>query len=248
MTNEKNNFFLGLAVGIAAMSLIGMVLMGMGGFKKTDSEFTSKDDKTVVANNDDSNNNPTPTPSANNDNTAPAAKADIAVASDDRIRGNKNAPVTIIEFSDLQCPFCVQFHKTMQQVMTDYPDKVRWVFKHFPLSQIHPYATNAAIASECAGDQNKFWEYVDAIYADQSKLNDDFITQTATDLKLNMTKFNSCLSTKKYASKVEADQALGSKNGINGTPGSFINGEPLKGAYPYETVKAMIDKALAGSN
>jgi protein-disulfide isomerase len=248
MTNEKNNFFLGLAVGIAAMSLIGMVIMGTGSFKKADSVSANKDDKAAVVNNDNNNNpTPTPTPSANNDNTPPA-KVDIAVADDDHIRGDKNAPVTIIEFSDLQCPFCSQFHKTMQQVMTDYKGKVRWVFKQFPLSQIHPYAQNAALASECAGDQNKFWEYVDAVYANQPQLSDSYITQVAVDLKLNKTKFDSCLSSKKYAGKVEADQSLGSKNGVNGTPGSFINGESVRGAVPYDTIKGMIDKALAGSN
>jgi protein-disulfide isomerase len=172
----------------------------------------------------------------------------IAVADDDHIRGDKNAPVTIIEFSDLQCPFCAQFHRTMQQVMTDYKGKVRWVFKNFPLDQIHPYAKNAALGSECAAEQNKFWEYVDEIYANQSQLSDAYITQVAVDLKLNKAKFDSCLSSKKYAGKVEADQSLGSKNGVNGTPGSFVNGESVRGAVPYDQLKIMIDKALAGSN
>ncbi len=185
----------------------------------------------------------------------PAAGPIPDITTADHVRGDKNAPVTIVEFSDFQCPFCERFHPTMLKVMTDYKGKVRWVFRHYPLS-FHPNAQPAAIASECAGQQGKFWEFADAMFAGQSaNLTSDsataetFYTKTATSLGLNTTKFDQCRKDPKELAAVQADEQGGVTAGVNGTPGSFViakNGtvQPIRGALPYEAVKTMIDAAL----
>jgi len=129
----------------------------------------------------------------------------------------------------------------MKQVIADYPNKVRWVYRSFPLSSLHPYAQKAAEAAECAGEQNKFWEYTDEIFANQASLNNDYLTTAAKNIKLNTTKFESCLNDGKYVAKVKSDFSEGQSLGVNGTPGSFINGQSVKGALPYENIKAIID-------
>lgn len=220
MFNKKNTF-LGLAIGIAVVAAIGFfIMMGMYMGQKNAVEI---------------NNKPTPTPSA--------AKVDVKVSSDDNIRGNKNAPITIVEFSDFQCPYCSRFHTTMKRVMENYPDKVRWVYKHFPLDSIHPVARKAAEASECAGDQDKFWEYADAVF-DSSRLTESSLLVIAKDIGLNVSKFDSCLKAGTHSAKVEADLQQGSKAGVRGTPGNFINGQSVPGAVPYEQIEAIIESLL----
>lgn len=179
-----------------------------------------------------------------------------ALAATDHVRGDKNAPLTIVEYSDFQCPFCSRFHPTMEQVMKDYAGKVRWVYRHFPLS-FHPNAQPAAIAGECAGQQNKFWEFADAMFLNQdANLEGDaataeaFYLSTAKALGLNMTKFDTCRKDPKILALVQADEQGGAGAGVSGTPGSFLIAQDgsvtsILGAQPYATVKAMIDAALA---
>ncbi|PJA94146.1 MAG: disulfide bond formation protein DsbA, partial [Candidatus Komeilibacteria bacterium CG_4_9_14_3_um_filter_37_5] len=157
-----------------------------------------------------------------------------------------NAKVVMVEFSDYECPFCARHHETMLQIMNQYKDQVAWVFRHFPLDSIHPQARPAALAAECANEQDKFWEYSDAIYKDQDKLSGgiSFLQQVAKQLKLNESKFNDCLSSAKYQSKVDADYQEGIANGVSGTPGTFIAGQLIKGAVPFESFKQIIDQAL----
>jgi len=154
------------------------------------------------------------------------------------IRGEASAPVTIIEFSDFQCSFCVRFHDTMKQVVEEYPTQVKWVYRHFPLD---PYARVVAEASECAAEQGKFWEYADGLYVNQSKIAPSFLGELATELGLDGAQFNECVDGGKYADKVEADYQEGIAAGVTGTPGSFINGEPLGGAASFESVKSAIE-------
>ncbi len=167
-----------------------------------------------------------------------------SVSDADHIRGNKNAKVTIIEFSDFQCPYCSRFHDTMKQVMAAYPNDVRWVYKNFPLDSIHQFARKAGEAAECAGEQNKFWEYADKLYENQSSFGIDYFKKLAGDLKLNKTKFNDCLDSGKFASKVNADYQMGINAGVRGTPGNFINGQSVPGAQPFENLKQIIDGLL----
>lgn len=173
---------------------------------------------------------------------------EITVTEKDHLRGNPQAPVTIVEFSDFQCPFCSRFHPTVQQALKDLPEKVRWVYKHFPLDQIHPQARPAAEAAECVGEQKGnegFWRFADLLFENQSRLSQSLYQELAGKLGLNLKQFNNCFSSRKYKDKVEANYQEGLKAGVRGTPGSFVNGEPIPGAVPYETLKAAIEKALA---
>ncbi len=184
---------------------------------------------------------------------APSAGSvvDVPVSDSDHIRGNVNAEVTIVEYSDLECPFCKQFHGTMQQAMAAYGDKVRWVYKHFPLDQIHPKARKEAEAAECAGElggNDAFWAYVDRIFEitpSNNGLDPALLLVIAQDLGLDRTRFESCLASGKYAELVEAHFQEGARLGVNGTPGSFVNGQPVRGAVPFETLQLIIDAQLA---
>lgn len=181
------------------------------------------------------------------------------VDASDHLLGNPNAPVKIVEYSDIECPYCKRFHPTMKQVMEEYgkTGKVAWVYRHFPL-QIHPKATPEAYATECAAEQGgneMFWDYLDNIIAAPATEPTDMsvMTQVATKLGLNITKFNACLSSGKYVDRVKADIADGLAAGVSGTPYSVVisrSGKkyPISGAFPYETVKETIELALKDGN
>ena len=169
------------------------------------------------------------------------------VTSEDHIKGASNPQVYLVEYSDLECPFCARFHPTVQQVLQEYGDRVAWVYRHFPLDTLHPKARPAALASECvfeAGGNDAFWQFVDAIFEDQTVLSD--ITCTASKLGYDV---GSCLDSKKYADLVQSQYEGGSKAGVTGTPGNFVvnqKGEVwlVPGAVPFATLKATIDEAL----
>jgi protein-disulfide isomerase len=161
--------------------------------------------------------------------------------------GAKDAPVTIVEFSDFQCPFCGRAEPTLKQVRAKYGDKVRLVYMDFPLS-IHDHSIDAASAGRCAEEQGKFWEFHDAMFADQSKLQPDDLKADAKKLGLDTAKFDECLDKGKYKSGVESDMAQGRDLGVEGTPAFFINGRPLSGAQPFEKFQSTIDEELAGGS
>ncbi len=162
-----------------------------------------------------------------------------------RVKGEPNAPVTIVEFSDFQCPFCRQAEGTLQAVLAKYGSKVRLAFMDFPLREIHPRAQTAAEAARCAGEQGKFWEYHDVLYADQSKLDPPALVASASSLGLNAQSFQLCLDSGRFKSNIEADLAEGQKVGVSGTPGFFINGVFLSGAQPQGEFERIIDTQLA---
>jgi len=177
------------------------------------------------------------------------------VTKDDHIRGNVNAPLTIVEYSDLECPFCKRFHPTMQQVLKEYPNKVRWVYRHFPLDQIHPKTRKEAEATECAnelGGNEKFWAYIDRLFEitpSNNNLDPAELPNIAQFVKLDVNKFNACLSSGKYATHVADDLKDALSAGGQGTPYSVLinaRGEktPISGAYPFENVKSIIDANL----
>ena len=167
--------------------------------------------------------------------------------------GKNNAKVTMIEFSDFECPFCKRyFDETLSQVIKEYVDsgKVKMFYRHFPLD-FHAAAMPAALASECANEQGKFWEYHDKIFAEQDKIagktSDVITTQLksfAQELGLNTSRFDTCLDTEKYKSNVDADLNDGKTAGVSGTPTFFINGQRLVGAQPYAAFKTIIDEEL----
>jgi len=163
--------------------------------------------------------------------------------------GPADAKVTMIEFSDFQCPYCKAFHATIKQALGEYGDKILFVYKNFPLSNIHPQALSAALASECANEQGKFLPYADKLFekqADWGKAKDTQLLKTyAAQLDMNASQFGTCLDSKKYQSKVDADLSEGQNFGISGTPDVFVNSQFQNGAIDYPTLKKMIDDELA---
>lgn len=159
-------------------------------------------------------------------------------------RGPATAPVTLVEFSDFECPFCGTLFPTLLRIERSYGDKVRIVFRQFPIAEIHPNAPKAAEASLCANDQQRFWELHDVMFSDQKRLTLPDLKAKAAEVKLDMPRFNSCLDSGKYADAVKKDLADGSRAGVSGTPGMFINGRFLSGARPYEEIQQIIDDEL----
>lgn len=159
-------------------------------------------------------------------------------------KGPANAPVTIVEWSDFQCPFCSRVVPTMKEVEKKYGDKVRIAFRQYPLP-MHPQAQKAAEASLCANDQGKFWEMHDAMFEKQGELAVDQLKQRATELALNADQFNQCLDSGKYAAQVKADMDAGSAAGVSGTPAIFVNGRALPGAVPFDQIAVVIDDELS---
>jgi protein-disulfide isomerase len=162
-----------------------------------------------------------------------------------RVKGDPKAPVTIVEFSDFQCPYCKKSESTLHELLAKYNGRVKLAYLDFPLREIHPQAEIAAEAARCAGEQGKFWEYHDALYADQSKLDGIGLLAHARALHLDEKSFQACLDSGKFKSKIEADLAQGSKVGVAGTPGFFVNGVFLSGARPQADFEKIIDSQLA---
>ncbi len=161
--------------------------------------------------------------------------------------GPADASITIVEFSDFQCPFCKRFQdETSKALMDAYPGEIRFVYRHLPLTSIHPEAFPSAEASMCANEQNAFWEYHDKIFENQDKLGRDLYLQIASDLKLGVTAFENCLNTGKYKDLVQQDSDFAINLGVQSTPTFFINGLALVGAQPLSAFTQLIDKELAG--
>ena len=173
------------------------------------------------------------------------SKVEVSV-DDDPVEGSENAPVTLIEFSDFECPFCGRFfQQTLPQIEENYikTGKVRHVFRDFPLT-FHQYAQKAAEASECADEQGKFWEYHDKLFENQNALDTGSLKQYAKDLGLDTAKFNSCLDSGKMTSEVQKDFSDGAQSGVSGTPTFFINGIQIVGAQPYSAFEQLIEQEL----
>lgn len=168
----------------------------------------------------------------------------VATTATDPVRGVASAPVTIVEFSDYQCPFCARVNPTLERVRVTYGDKVKIVFKDFPLPN-HAQAPKAAEAAHCAGEQGKYWEMHDRMFADQRALDVPKLKESAAALGLDAAKFGQCLDSGKHAGLVTAGTAQGEKMGVNSTPTLYINGRALIGAQPFEAFKQVIDEELA---
>lgn len=181
----------------------------------------------------------------------PAGPVNVAIGNYP-IRGNANAKVTVIEFADFRCPFCEKwFTDTETNLLKDYVDtgKVKFAFRNYAF--LGAASTLAANASECANEQNKFWDFHDYMYKNQPSESDtsiftiDNLSQIAGTLGMDQTQFNSCLSTKKYDKNVSKDLSDGQTAGVQGTPTTFVNGIAIVGAVPYAQLKQEIDKALS---
>lgn len=163
------------------------------------------------------------------------------------VKGPASAKITIVEFSDFQCPYCQRGSDVIAQVMKAYPNDVKVAFKHLPLP-FHPHAKPAAAASYAANKQGKFWEFHDAMFANQSSLSPEFYTQTATKLGLNVEQFKKDMASPEAEAAVKADSETAQKLGIGGTPAFIVNGVQVNGAYPFEHFKGIIDRQLSAKS
>ena len=159
-------------------------------------------------------------------------------------RGPEDAPITLVEFSDFECPFCVRVLPTLDQVQEAYGDQVRIVYRQFPLNAIHRNAQLSAEASLCAHAQGKFWEMHDAIFEARGKADSDGLKTMAADLGLDSEVFDGCLDSREFRDQVAADMEAGRQAGVTGTPALFINGRFLSGAQPFNVVSRVIDDEL----
>jgi protein-disulfide isomerase len=162
-----------------------------------------------------------------------------------RVRGDPQAPVTIVEFSDFQCPFCQKAYPVVKELLSRYEGRIKLAFRDFPLQQVHSQAEMAAEASRCALEQGKFWEYHDLLFSNHGKLDQEQLMENARTLKLDENSFSSCLSGGKFQSDIEKDLEAGTRLGVDGTPAFFINGVLLSGAQPLSVFVKRIEAELA---
>jgi protein-disulfide isomerase len=160
-------------------------------------------------------------------------------------RGPKEAPVTIVEFSDFQCPYCKSVVATLKNIAAQYPQTVRWVFRDFPIPALHPQAPLAHEAARCAGEQGKFWPYHDVLFEKASSLAPEALRGYAAEVGADAAAFGQCLDSHKFRAAVAADVEVGSKAGVTGTPSFFINGQLLVGNQPLAEFQRVIEGELA---
>ncbi len=187
---------------------------------------------------------------AKDDSGSPQPEAgqqvNIQVSADDPVKGSKDAPVTIIEFSDFQCPYCSRFNtQALPSIEKNYIEtgKAKLVFMNFPLG-FHQYAQKAAEASECAHEQGKFWPYHDKLFENQAALDIASLKRYAKELGLDQAKFDKCVDSGETADKVSKDVSSGQQFGVTGTPSFFINGIAIVGAQPFENFQRIIEQEL----
>lgn len=235
--NPKLSFFLGLFIGVAVFSTITALVLVTAMFSGDGLSFAKSDnqDDVVAANVDE--------PVA----AQPTQEViDVPpVTSEDNTYGPSDAKVTLIQYSDFECPYCANFSSTIKQIIEEYGDDVQVVFRHFPLS-FHANAREAAIASECAAEQGMFWEMHDKIF--EANLTDTMSAETwgraAADLGLDTDDFADCMESDRYDEKIASQMQEGAKAGVKGTPATFVNGTIVSGALPYESFTQIIDSEL----
>lgn len=243
-SSPKTTFALGLIAGVAVMSTLALVfvlnfLMSGKNFGALAQGVNRPVEQAKPAIADPAVADPA-------EETPPASPVKAVDPATDHIWGNADAKVTLIEYSDFECPFCGRHYQTMKQLKQEYPNDIRVVYRHFPL-QFHQEAQKAAEASECAADQGKFWEMYDKIF--EANLAEDMSVSkwktAAADLGLDTEQFNNCLDSGEKASQVAEDLSEGSGAGVQGTPGTFINGELVEGALPYDSFKQIVEAELS---
>ncbi len=175
----------------------------------------------------------------------PIPDGDFDVATDDDPSlGSEDAEITIVEFADFGCPYSRKSSYIIRALARKYEDKVRFVYRDFPIDELHPEARLAAEAGNCAADQGKFWEYHDKLYQNQTDLSENKLMQFAKELDLDTNKFQSCLQSGRHAQEVEEDYQDGLDAGVRGTPTFFINGNRIPGSIPEDVLDAIIQRLL----
>jgi len=162
-----------------------------------------------------------------------------------RLRGDPNAPVTIVEFADFQCPYSQSMQSVLKEILTRYRGKVRLGFRDFPVREIHPQAQRAAEAARCAGEQGKFWDYHDLLFAGHARLDSDALQEHARAVGLDMKEFSECLTNGRFKEQIDNDVNLGKAFGVTGTPTIYISGSVTTGLQPAEALEKIIDSELA---
>jgi protein-disulfide isomerase len=250
-----NNMLKGIVAAIAIATFLGGYSLGT--FDNSNSGVTQEELKEIIS---EIEIKTAPTVQPAQQPTQPtAAKVFKVSMDDDPVKGDLDAEVTVIEFSDFQCPFCSRFHtQTLSQLEENYIDtgKINLVFRDLPIDSLHPNARPAHIAAECADEQKKFWDYHDILFEKQSQWQrlsstelQTTLTQYASDLGLQTVNFESCLESKEIADEVNSDASAAASLGITGTPSFFIGNEKdgfvkLVGAQPYSVFQGIIDKKL----
>ena len=168
----------------------------------------------------------------------------IPVRPEDHIEGEENAPCTLVEYGDYQCPHCGRAYPIVKRVQKHFGKRLRFVFRNFPLNEIHPQAEAAAETAEFAGSQGKYWEMHDLLFENQSRFGSAFFQEAARKLGLDPAAFSEALKSGTYRAHVRSDFMSGARSGVNGTPTFFINGQRLDGPWDYEELVAAIDEAL----
>jgi protein-disulfide isomerase len=161
-----------------------------------------------------------------------------------RTLGSSDAPITIVEFADFQCPYCRKATPTMREVLNKYKGQVRLAFRDFPLQELHPYAQRAAEAARCATAQGKFWAYHDVLFSGRARLSEQDLREHAVTLNLDMTQFDACMQDGRFKALIEEDLKAGVQAGVSGTPGFFINGVFLNGWQSLSAFESVIDEEL----
>ena len=232
----KSAFKAGLFSGIALMFIVGFFIL-LGLMLNKDKE----ENPSPAAN----NNNPSVVvPNQPNDPTPTAINLQAVDKNNDWIRGDKNTPVTIVEFSDLNCSFCAKHHETMKQIIAEYAGQVNWVYRHFAI--LGPESSTKAEAAECVGElggENKFWEYLDKLFAEGGTSAD--LADKAVAIGINKNSFETCLDSGKYSSKIQNQSAQAQAAGGRGTPYSIIVAGsqkiPINGALPIDSIRQSLD-------
>jgi protein-disulfide isomerase len=170
----------------------------------------------------------------------------VDVNKDDHVWGTSDAPVTLIEYGDYECPYCGQAYPIVRSIQDAFgPKKIRFVFRNFPLTNMHPHAELAAEAAEAAAEQNKFWEMHDAIYENQGSLGAQMLLNLAKEIKLDEQKFMSAIETKKFKDRIKKDFMSGVESDVNGTPSFFINGARFDGDWSQGGLTQAIKQLLS---
>lgn len=169
----------------------------------------------------------------------------IPVRPEDHIEGEAEAPCTLVEYGDYQCPHCGRAYPIVKRVQKHFGKRLRFVFRNFPLNEIHPYAETAAETAEFAAAAGKYWEMHDALFENQSRFGPSFFPELAQKLGLDAAALQGALAEGRYRAHVKSDFMSGARSGVNGTPTFFINGQRLDGSWEYEDLVAAIDAALA---
>lgn len=173
----------------------------------------------------------------------------VKVASDPaRVLGDPGAPITIVEFSDFQCPYCRKAETILHELLKQYQGRIRLAYRDFPLKQMHAQAERAAEAAQCAGEQGQFWPFHDLLFANPGRLSDADFNQHARTLGLDSTRFQACVRDGRFRSRVDLDLKEGIQAGVDATPAFFINGRFVPGAQPIASFQQIIDAELASVN